>query len=312
MTTSRLRIGTRASALALWQAEWVAARLCEHGVAVELVKLSTRGDREQAGPIRGIAGGDGVFTRELQRALLAQEIDLAVHSLKDLPTEPVAGLYLAAVPERGPVGDAIICREVAGFEGLPDGAVVGTGSLRRRAQLWHARPGLQMADLRGNVDTRLRKLAAGQYDAIVLAEAGLHRLGLDRHMTQVLPIERVLPAVGQGALGLEARVGDANTAAALAPLDHAASHAAVRAERAMLAAISGGCLAPIGAWCRPQGASIRLSAVVLSCDGRRRIAADASDDPSRSEELGRHVAEALLAQGAAALIAESRVQTPAP
>ena len=297
------RLGTRSSALARWQAEWVATRLTELGAAVELVPISTRGDRQQVGPIAAIRGGDGVFTKELQRALLASEIDLAVHSLKDLPTEPVAGLTLGAVPERGPTGDVLVCREAKSLDELPPGATVGTGSLRRRAQLWHVRPDLKMVDVRGNVDTRLRKVREGEFDALVLAEAGLHRLGLDAHITQRLPREIMLPAVGQGALGIECRADDARTREAIAPLDHAATHAAVRAERALLRAIMGGCLAPVAAWGRIEGDGLlHLDAVVLSGDGRTRLTAAGNATPAEAETLGQALAENLLAQGAAALI----------
>lgn len=307
MATNSLRIGTRGSPLARWQADWVAARLREHGVQVELVPISTRGDRQQAGPIAAIGGGEGVFTKELQRALLAGEIDLAVHSLKDLPTAPVDGLALLAVPPRGPTGDVVICRSVGSFGELPQGATIGTGSLRRRAQLWHVRPDLKMLDIRGNVDTRLRKLREGEYDALVLAEAGLQRLGLASEATELLPRSIMLPAVGQGALGLEGRRDDDATRAAVALIDDPATHAAVDAERAMLLAIRGGCLAPVGAWGRIEDdGRLKLSAVVHSGDGRTRLAAEESDALHCAVALGTRVAEALIAQGAQALIQACR------
>lgn len=304
-----LRLGTRASPLARWQADWVAATLAERGVDVETVLLSTRGDREQGGPI-GQMGGQGVFTKELQRALAAGEIDLAVHSLKDLPTDRVEGLSLAAVPPRGPAGDVLVCRKVSSWDALPQGAIVGTGSLRRRTQLWHARPDLNMHDVRGNVDTRLRKLAAGEYDALILAEAGLERLGLAGEISQVLPKSLMLPAVGQGALGLEARSDDARTRTALAPLNHVETHAAVTAERALLAALRGGCLAPVGAWGRVEGGLLRLSAVVLGQDGRQRLAAEVAGEPAAAAELGQRAAAELLSRGAADLIAGARQLPP--
>ena len=272
-----------------------------------MVLLTTRGDREQLGPI-GAMGGQGVFTKELQRALLAGEIDLAVHSLKDLPTDEVDGLTLAAVPPRGPSGDVLVSRKVSSWEALPQGAVVGTGSLRRRTQLWHARPDLKMQDVRGNIDTRLRKLAEGQYDALILAEAGLERLGLAGEIAQVLPKSLMLPAIGQGALGLETRSDDAEARSALAPLDDRHTHATVTAERALLAALRGGCLAPVGAWGRIEDGQLRLSAVVLSQDGARRISAEAAADLAESAELGRSVAADLMARGAAELIAAARQQ----
>jgi len=303
--SAQLRLGTRASPLARWQADWVAARLRENGVEVELVLISTQGDQNQTAPV-GAIGTFGVFTKEIQRALLDGRIDLAVHSLKDLPTEAVEGLCLAAVPPREEAGDALLSRDGRPFDELPSGARIGTGSVRRRAQLWHARPDLEMLDVRGNVDTRLRKLDEGQFDALVLAEAGLRRLGQADRITQVLPMSLILPAVGQGALGLETRADDAVARSCLAVLDDAATHAGVLAERALLAALRGGCLAPVGAWGRVIDGRLQLDAVVLSGDGRRKIAADTAGVPDDAAALGRQVADALLAQGAAELIREQR------
>jgi hydroxymethylbilane synthase len=304
-----LRLGTRGSPLARWQAEWTAGELGRRGVEVELVPITTSGDREQSGPI-GAIGTQGVFTKELQRALLDGSIDLAVHSLKDLPTEPVAGLTLATVPERGPTGDCLVSPLFRSFNELPQGAIVGTGSQRRRAQLLYARPDLKMEDVRGNVDTRLRKLADGQYAAIVLAEAGLKRLKLDANIAQVLPTELILPAVGQGALGLETRADDATTRGHLAALDHRPTHQAVLAERALLHALRGGCLAPVGAWGRHTAdGKLLLSAVVLRSDGSERLYTEQSGSPDDAAEIGRRAAEDLLARGAARLIADSREGT---
>ncbi len=306
MTSASLRLGTRSSPLARWQAEWVAARLEENGVAVELIPISTQGDKQQQGPIAAM-GGIGVFTKEIQRALLETRIDLAVHSLKDLPTERVAGLTLAAVPPRGPIGDVLVSREGHTFESLPTGAVVGTGSVRRQAQLWHARRDLQMRDVRGNVETRLRKLEERQYDALVLAEAGLVRLELSDVISERLPRSLILPAVGQGALGLETRDDDDPTRRALRALNDAETYAAVLAERALLARLRAGCLAPVGAWGRRDGDALRLDAVVLSPDGRQRLEASATGALEDGESLGRRVADDLLAQGAADLIKQTRV-----
>jgi hydroxymethylbilane synthase len=311
-----LRLGTRGSKLARWQAEWVADRLQRNGCAVELVEIATRGDMERVQSIEEI-GTRGVFTKEIQRALLAGDVDLAVHSLKDLPTELVDGLVLAAVPPRENPSDVLICRHdlaaaepsVAStpYSALPRNARVGTGSLRRQAQIRHLRPDLQVADVRGNVDTRLRKLDEGQFDAIILAEAGLRRLGLADRITQVLPFDVMLPAVGQGALGIECRTDDAETRAILANLDDRATHSAVTAERSLLEHLRGGCMAPIGALARIEAGKLHLSAVVLSADGARRLAAaDESDSLDNAHALGRRVADALLAKGAAKLIAESR------
>ncbi|MHB1035870.1 MAG: hydroxymethylbilane synthase [Pirellulales bacterium] len=306
---TRLRLGTRASALARWQAEWVAARLAELGAQVEMVPIATQGDRQQRGPIEQI-GGEGVFTKELQRALVENRIDLAVHSLKDLPTGTAEGLCLASVPERASVRDVLVLREPGSLDSLPPGAVVGTGSLRRRAQLWHVRADLRMEDIRGNVDTRLRKLHEGQYDALVLAEAGLRRLGLEQHITFVLPMEVILPAVGQGALGLETRADDPPVRELVDRMDHPATHLAVLAERAMLAKLQGGCLAPVGAWGRTEDdGRLHLDAAVLSGDGARRLTAAATTttlNAAEAERLGVEVADALLAQGAANLIQACR------
>jgi hydroxymethylbilane synthase len=304
-STTRIRIGTRGSPLAKWQAEWVAARLRETGVEVELILITTGGDRQQQGPI-GAIGTQGVFTKEIQRALLDRHVDLAVHSLKDLPTERVEGLMLAAVPPRAPAEDVLVSRWYGSLEDLRQEAVVGTGSLRRRAQLAHLRPDLKMLDVRGNVDTRLRKLDEGQYDALVLARAGLMRLDLAKHITQILPLPTILPAVGQGALGLETRSDDAASRDIVSRLDDPTTHAAVLAERAMLATLRGGCLAPVAAWSRMEGESLTLTGRVLSLDGRRKIEAHRSGSPTQAEELGAEVARELLGQGAAELIQAAR------
>jgi hydroxymethylbilane synthase len=313
-----LRLGTRGSQLARWQAEWVADELRRLGRTVELVEIATRGDVERVRSIEEI-GTRGVFTKEIQRALAAGEVDLGVHSLKDLPTEAVEGLVIVAVPPRESAADVLVMganREARGAQsgseanavlgGIPHGARVGTGSLRRQAQLRHVRPDLQTADVRGNVDTRLRKLDEGQFHAIVLAEAGLRRLGLCERITRVLPFDVMLPAIGQGALAIECRAEDAETRAAVAPLDDRATRAAVTAERTLLAHLRGGCMAPVGAWGRLEGGSLELSAVVLSVDGGRRLAASDRSPAADAAVLGRRVAERLLAQGAGELIEGSR------
>jgi len=300
-----LRLGTRASALARWQADWVASRLETLGVTVESVPIVTTGDRQRREPVENI-GGWGVFTKEIQRALLDGRIDLAVHSLKDLPTEKTGGLCLAAVPKRGPAGDALVSSRHASLDELPKGAVVGTGSLRRRAQLLHVRPDLRIKEIRGNVDTRLKKLDRGDYDALVLAEAGLRRLGLADRITQPLPTSIVLPAVGQGALGLETRQEDQETRSVVIELHHSATQAAVLAERAMLAALEGGCLAPIGAWGRIDTRRLVLTGRVISTDGAESIATTLTGDPGEPNRLGRRVAQRLIKQGADRLIRAAR------
>lgn len=304
--TNTIRLGTRASALARWQADWVAGRLEELGVAVELVPITTTGDREQRGPI-GSLGSQGVFTKEIQRALIENRIDLAVHSLKDLPTEPVDGLSLAVVPERETVRDAIVCRKALTLADLPDGATVGSGSMRRRSQLLHCRPNLEMVDIRGNVDTRLAKLDEGQYDAIILAEAGLKRLGLAARISELVDSQIMLPAVGQGALGLETRTDDEATRDAIGPLDHAETHAAVLAERSLLATLQGGCLAPIAAWGRFEDDELVLSARVLSVDGVHCLEVTEKADDRNGVALGEVAAKRLIDQGALDLIAGARL-----
>jgi hydroxymethylbilane synthase len=322
-TIRTIRLGTRASKLARWQADWVAARLRESGHAIQIVEITTSGDVAQLGPVADI-GAPGVFTKEIQRAVLAGDVDIAVHSLKDLPTDAIAGLTLAAVPPRESPADVLVTRAGSREQGagsdsllrapcplLPLSARVGTGSLRRQAQLRHARRDLQIENIRGNVDTRVRKLDDGEFDAIVLAAAGLKRLGLAARVAQVLPFDVMLPAVGQGALGIECRADDAATLAAVKLIDDADSHAAVLAERSLLAHLCGGCLAPIGALGQIENGHLRLTAVVLNPDGTQRLVASDAASPVDTIALGRRVADALLAQGAAELIAASRLDFPA-
>jgi hydroxymethylbilane synthase len=298
-----LRIGTRGSPLALWQANHVADRLRPLAAPrpVELVLIRTTGDRVQDRPLAQI-GGDGLFTKEIQQALLAATADVAVHSLKDLPTLPVEGLVLAAVPSRGPTGDAFVSRRHRTFESMPSGAVVGTSSLRRRAQLLHRRPDLGLVEMRGNVETRLRKLDEQGLDALVLAQAGLERLGLGAAITEMLDPAWMLPAVGQGALGLECRVDDQETLGLLRALDDVPSRQAVLAERALLRALGGGCLVPIGAAGLVEGDALSLRGAVLSPDGQGRVAGQAEGPAAEAEALGRRLAEDLLARGAGALL----------
>lgn len=302
----RLRLGTRASALARWQANWVAARLRDTGVEVEVVLITTEGDVKSA-PL-GQIGGQGLFTKQIQQALLDDEIDIAVHSLKDLPTENVAGLTIAAVPERESTGDALVSNNFGSIDELPQTAHIGTGSARRQAQLLHYRADLRVENIRGNVDTRLKKLDDGEYDAIILAEAGLRRLDLQDRITQILPRAIMLPAVGQGALGIETRAGDEGSRAALETLNDPETHSAVLAERAMLAALRGGCLAPVGAYARVEQNALRLDGVVLSTDGSQRIANSDSDSLEQATQLGQHVAQQLIDQGAEKLLTDARDQ----
>lgn len=307
--TPAIRIGTRASQLARWQADWVARELTQLGASVEIVEITTSGDTHQQGPISKIVGkgqfvGRGVFTKEIQTALLRTDVDVAVHSLKDLPTDTVDGLLLAAVPARETADDALVSVRYDSLDDLPPGACVGTGSRRRQAQLLQLRPDLQIVDIRGNLDTRLAKLDAGDYDAIVLACAGLRRLGLATRIKESLGPPRLYPAAGQGALGIECRILDTRVQRLLAKLDHEPSRQAVTAERTLLAALEAGCLAPVGVWGRVVDEEVRLDALVVSLDGLQCLrASKVGTDPVT---VGEHVAEQLLVQGAAAVIAAAR------
>lgn len=301
MSNAPLRLGTRSSKLARWQADWTAARLTELGTPVEIVEITTTGDANQSHDVAAI-GSVGLFTKEIQRAVLDGSVDFAVHSLKDLPTARVPGLDLIAVPPREVVNDALVASTATSITALPKSARVGTGSLRRRSQLLRLRPDLQVADIRGNVDTRLRKLDDGEYDAIVLAAAGLMRLGLAERIAQQLPLDEMLPAPGQGALGIECRTGDDPVRTALAPLDDRAARATVVAERAMLARVEGGCLAAIGAHAVVEAGGVQLATVILSDDGTERLQAEGADQVDNAETLGIRVGDELLAQGAAKLV----------
>ncbi len=318
--SSPIRIATRASRLALWQAEHVREllKITAPERAVEIVPLSTIGDRDKIEPLIRLGGGSGVgvFTREIQASLLDGRADVAVHSLKDLPTETVAGLTLAAVPPRGAMFDALILPQgnqagkdighrLSALGSLPDGARVGSGSPRRRAQLLHQRPDLQFVEARGNVETRLRKLDQGQFDALVLAEAGLTRLELAGRISAPLQPPLMLPAVGQGALGIECRSDDDETCKVLARLADQATFFSVLAERTVLSTLRAGCHAPLGVWTRPEGTSLRMTAVVLSLDGGQRFECERLATISTDADaiaLGRAIAEDLQAQGAAALL----------
>jgi hydroxymethylbilane synthase len=298
-----LRIGTRSSPLALWQANHIAnlLRAAAPARTVELVEIQTTGDTIRDAPLVRL-GGEGVFTKAIQDALLAGQADIAVHSLKDLPTFVGESLVLAAVPRRGPTGDALVSKKHRSFEALPTSAVVASSSLRRKAQLLHRRPDLHVVDIRGNVDTRLRKLVEQDLDATILAEAGLVRLGLANQITELLDPAWMLPAVGQGAIGLECRANDAATRAVLAKLDDPNTHAAVLAERAMLRALGGGCQVPIGAAATVHGSDLRLRGAVLSPDGTRRVEASLAGPAAQAEAVGEELAQELRRRGAEELL----------
>jgi hydroxymethylbilane synthase len=304
-----LRIGTRGSALALWQANFVADSLKRlHGVSFELVRIRTSGDRMQSAPVAQVnaqlaapGGLKGIFIKEIEDTLLAGTVDLAVHSMKDIPTETPAGLEFAAITRREDPRDCLIARPARTLQNLPAGARVGTSSLRRQAQLRHARLDLQLVDLRGNVDTRLKKLAAGEFDAIVLAIAGVNRLGASNEITQVLQPEVMLPAVGQGALGIETRADDREVSGLVAALDDAEARACVTAERALLRELEGGCQVPLGAYARRQGEELLLEARVYSPDGAQCMRGEDRgplSPLSAAEDLGARLARKLIAIGA--------------
>jgi hydroxymethylbilane synthase len=288
-----LTIGSRGSKLALWQANWVAARLKELGEPTRIEIIKTTGDKITDVALSKV-GTKGLFTKEIEEALLDGSIDLAVHSLKDMPTELPAGLTLIAIPEREDPRDAMVG---ARLSDLGAGSTVGTSSLRRLAQLRMLRPDLKFEDIRGNVDTRLRKLDSGKYDAIVLAAAGLRRLGFADRIAEVLPVEQMLPAVGQGALAIETRDEESEATAVCRKLNNAATEICVMAERAVLATLGGGCQVPIGAYATPYGERISVDAVVVDPNGRRAIRRNAEGPAEDAAELGKMLGEQLLASG---------------
>lgn len=306
-----LRIGTRGSALALWQSRSIARVLAEQtGDEPELVIIKTSGDKFQKLSFSQI-GTKGVFIKELEDALLDERIDLAVHSMKDVPTELPEGLTIAAIGKREDMRDALLSLKGGTLASLPKGARVGTSSLRRQSQLLAARPDLRMLELRGNVDTRIEKLKRGDYDAIVLAKAGLDRLGLSSNISEVLSYEISLPAAGQGAIGIEARSADADTLRVLVSLEDPETRAAVTAERSALAGLGGGCQLPIGAWGRMGNGKLLLDVAVLSPDGTQRLVEKDAGSVGEADAIGRRVAQKLRERGATALLERESRGTPA-
>jgi hydroxymethylbilane synthase len=293
-----LVIGSRGSALALWQAEWTRGRLESLGATCRIDIIKTTGDKITDVPLAKV-GTKGLFTKEIEEALIEGRVDVAVHSLKDLPTALPAGLGLAAIPEREDARDALVGRRLADLE---TGARVGTSSLRRVAQLRAARPDLAIEPIRGNLDTRLRKLDEGRYDAIVLACAGLKRLGWQDRIADILTPEVMCPAVGQGALAVETRTDGGEAERICRKLDHADTRAAVTAERAVLAALGGGCQVPVGAHARVELDRLRLLAVVVAPDGSLVVRRQAEGAPSAAESLGRDLGRQLLDAGARAIL----------
>jgi hydroxymethylbilane synthase len=302
----RLRIGTRGSPLALWQANHIAELLAQrHGIETELVRIRTSGDRLQSASVAQVnaaigseSSSKGIFIKELEEALLADAIDLAVHSMKDVPTEIPDGLEFAAITRREDPRDCLISREGATLNNLAPGARVGTSSLRRQAQLRHHRPDIEAVDLRGNVDTRLKKLDAGEFDAIVLAVAGVNRLGLSSRITQILNEDVMLPAVGQGALGIETRANDTETSRLAAALDDAQTRACITAERALLHELQGGCQVPLGAWAHFVADEIHIEAAVFSADGREFVRRDSRGAVANPAAAGKRLGEILIGAGA--------------
>lgn len=305
MAARTLKIATRKSPLALWQANFVKDRLeaLYPELRVELVPMSTQGDKILDTPLAKV-GGKGLFVKELETAMLEGRADIAVHSMKDVPVEFPAGLGLHTICEREDPRDAFVSNRFQAIDELPQGAVVGTSSLRRQCQLRAARPDLVIRDLRGNVNTRLAKLDAGEYDAIILAAAGLKRLEMDHRITAFIEPEQSLPANGQGAVGIECRLDDHELHALLAPLEHSETRARVLTERAMNRALQGGCQVPIGAYALVEGEQIWLRGLVGSPDGTRVIRDEIRGAVSDGESLGEQLAQRLLAAGADVILAE--------
>ncbi len=299
-----LRIGTRGSLLAKWQAESVRRQLfAGAGVEAEIVIIKTSGDKQQLAPLSQI-GGKGIFIKELEEALLEETIDLAVHSVKDVPTDTPSRLMFPAVCRRADVRDCLVGKNGATLATLRQGARIGTGSLRRQAQLRHIRPDLDVRDLRGNVDTRLRKVESGEYDAVMLAKAGLDRLGLSERITETFSPEAFLPAVGQGAIAVECRLRDTEAADIVAGLDDAETRTAIIAERSLLSALHGGCQVPLGAWARIERGELVIEACVCSADGQQYIKQRAVASLEQAAELGGHMARLLMEAGAQSIFEE--------
>lgn len=299
-----LKIGTRKSPLALWQAEWVKKRLLETGDvgSVELVKIMTSGDKILDVPLAKV-GGKALFTKEIEEALLKKEVDLAVHSLKDVPTQLPDGLAVNVIPEREDPRDALLSRGVL-LKELPQKARIGTSSLRRRAQLMRIRPDFEIVEIRGNLETRLRKLEDEKLDAIILAVAGMVRMGYEEKISERLPTSVMLPAVGQGALGIETRENDGVVESVVAKLHHKPTAYCVNAERAFLRKLEGGCQVPIGAFARLDGDTISIKGLVADLNGEQCFEAGVNGNVLQAENLGTRLAEKLISQGAGEILSE--------
>jgi hydroxymethylbilane synthase len=299
------RIGTRASALALWQANWVKSQLegLWPELSVELEVIKTTGDKILNVPLSEVGGGKGLFTKEIDEALAARRVDAAVHSMKDVPFQLPHGIIFGAVPEREDARDALIANGRT-LDSLPPAARIGTSSLRRQVQLRHRLPGVRISTLRGNVDTRLRKLADGEFDAIILALAGLKRLGKESAVTQILDETIMLPAVGQGALGIACRSDDAETQNRLSPLDHEPTRLAITAERGLLSALEGSCKVPVAGHARWENGNLVLKGLVANVAGTTVITDQVTGSPAKAQELGLKLGQELIRRGAAKILAE--------
>ena len=297
------RIGTRGSILARWQADFVRRQILSlTGVDAEIVVIKTSGDKLAHASFSEI-GGQGVFIKELEEALLNEEIDLAVHSVKDVPTNVPSRLCFPVICRRGDVRDCLVAAKPGQtLATLRKGARLGTSSLRREAQIRHVRPDLDVRELRGNVDTRLRKVASGEYDAILLAKAGLDRLGLGGRIAEILDPEILMPAVGQGAIGVQARLKDEEMGEAISKLDDFETRQSIVAERALLGALEGGCQVPLGAWARVERGELVLDAVICSPDGQKHIRQKGSAPPEQARDLGHQVAELLWNAGGSEIL----------
>lgn len=297
----KIKIGTRKSKLALWQADFIAKNLKDRGIEVEIIKITTQGDKILDVPLAKI-GGKGLFVKEIEEAMLKGEIDIAVHSLKDVPTKLPQGLDIVAISEREDPSDALVSIKYNSLEELPKGAIVGTSSLRRRSQLLRLRPDLRIEDLRGNVDTRLRKLEEGQYDAIILAYAGLKRLGLEEKVKQKLTPDIMIPAVCQGFLGIEARVDDKTVLDAIHFLNDRESFLRATAERSFLEKLEGGCQVPLGAYCEINDGKIRIKGYISDLEGKDFYTDSLEEDISEgsleiAKRIGENLAQKLLDMG---------------
>lgn len=306
MKVNKVVIGSRGSALAMWQTNHVAEMLRQKfGVETEIVRIKTTGDKILDSPLAKI-GSKGLFVKEIEIALQEKRIDLAVHSAKDVPTETPEGLVIAAFLEREDPRDALISKDGSILSELPRGAMVGTSSLRRRAQLLHFRPDLQLVDVRGNVDTRLRKMNEGQFDAIILAKAGLKRMGHEGDITEVISTDVMLPAVGQGSIAVECRADDERILEMLAEINHPDTGCAVKAERALMRELEGGCQVPIGAYARIEDSRLVMDAMIASLDGKVLIRDRIEGSPDEAESLGRELARRLYQAGGSDILEEIR------